>query len=138
MLRLTLAVPIPFHYVSPSATPNKKIDGISKHAVRGEPVSTINHQHNSIDKTRRLRTNKNRRLLNIDYAPKAAKRNVLLQTLFHHRGHQPLHPLRVFDRPRGDRVHTNPIAPPLNREIPRQRIHSSLRRRNRSEERRVG
>src|ERR1041385_1491593 len=42
-----------------------------------QPVSTVNNQHDLVNKTRRIRTEKQRRLLNISNSPKTSNRDLL-------------------------------------------------------------
>src|ERR1700754_1291423 len=99
----------------------------SQRAVRGKPVATIHHQHLATNKTATLRTNKQCRLLNISDSAETSQRNVLLQLLSDCLGNEPLHSLSILDWTRRNRVHANPITSPLNRQIARQRINTSLR-----------
>src|SRR6185369_3609907 len=100
------------------------------HPVGREPLTAIDHQHNTIDITRRLRTNKDRCLFNIRDSSKTAQGNVLPQAIFDVFRHETLHSFRVFNWTRRDPVHTNSIPAPLDGEISRQRIDPRLRRRH--------
>src|SRR5215218_8891662 len=83
----------------------------------------------AINKTCRVRTNKNRRPLDVGNSSKATERNVLSQMVPERLRHEAFHSLRIFDWTRRDRVHADSISPPLHREVARQRINTSLRRR---------
>src|SRR3954468_14301082 len=93
-------------------------------------MTAINHQHVSVDVTRRVRTDKKSRLLDVGNSAKPSQRNGLAKPLTDTLGHQARHSFGVFDWPRRNGVHPYPVSSPLDREIARQSIDAGLRRRN--------
>src|SRR6185503_21014963 len=85
------------------------------HAIGREPLTAIDYQHDAVDKTRRVRADKNRRLFDICDSSKTSQGNILPQTIFDRLGHQTFHSFRIFNWTRRDPVDADSMPAPLNR-----------------------
>src|SRR5687767_2036365 len=100
------------------------------HAVRRQPVAAVNDDDRAVDEGAGVRAEEDGALLDVADAPEAAERDVAPQSLFDRLGDEPAHAFGVLDGAGRDGVRADAMAPPLDREVARQRVHARLRRRD--------
>src|SRR5262245_59873640 len=89
-------------------------------------MPAIDHQHSTVDVTRRVRAEKYCGRFDVLDQAKAAERDALPKLLFDRFRYEVLHAFGVFNGTGRDGVHANAIASPFNREIASKRIDACL------------
>src|SRR5436190_22791519 len=90
-------------------------------------MAAVDHEYHSVNIISRLRAKKDRGGFNIANRSETAQRNSRAQPFFDELRNEPLHPFRVANRTRRDRVGANPITSPLHRQIPGECVNAGFR-----------
>src|SRR5687768_13727258 len=100
------------------------------HPVAAEPVAAVDDDDRAVDEGGGVRAEEDGALLDVADAAEAAERDVASQPLLDRLGDEAAHALGVLDGAGRDGVRAYAVAPPLDREVARERVHARLRRRD--------